>query len=82
MTKEQYLVMRKNGNFNIIYEYYTEHFNSAKHTPFLSIEEMAQLLPMTGLNLHVIMDKCMRHYDEKFNITKVLNREGETIATL
>lgn len=81
MTREQYLRMRAGGNFNIIYEYYTEFFDRDKHHPLLSIEQLAQTLPMFG-DPNVIFEKCCRYYNEKFNIVDVKNKEGQIIKSL
>lgn len=81
MTREQYLTMRRNGNFNIIYEFYKDHFSSNKHSPFLSIEQLAQTLPMFG-DVNLIFEKCCRYYDEKFNVVIVRNKDGNVIKTV
>jgi len=81
MTREQYIQMRNNGNFNIVYEYYKEFFNYDKHSPFLSIEQLAQTLPMFG-DINLIFEKCCRYYNEKFNVVDLRNKEGQIIKTL
>ena len=81
MTREQYLLMREKQNFNIVYEFYRENFDHTKHHPFLSINDLAQLLPMFG-NINVIFENCCRHYDQKFNITFLSNKNGELIKAL
>lgn len=81
MTREQYLMMRKGGNFNIIHEFYKDHFNYDKHSPLLSLEQLAQTLPMFG-DPNVIFEKCCRHYDEKFKVIIIKDKEGKTIANV
>ena len=81
MTREQYIQMRANGNFNIIYEYYKEFFNSEKHSPLLSIEQLAQTLPMFA-DPNLIFEKCCRYYNEKFTITDLKDKEGKIIKSL
>lgn len=81
MTREQYLIMKKNGNFNIVYEFYRDHFNSDKHSPFLSIEQLAQTLPMFS-DPNVVFEKCCRYYDEKFKVVIVKNKDGQIIANV
>jgi hypothetical protein len=81
MTREQYIQMKNNGNFNIVYEFYTEMFDRSKHSPFLSIEQLAQTLPMFG-DINLIFDKCCRHYDEKFKVIIVKDKDGKIIANV
>ena len=81
MTREQYIMMRKNGNFNVIYEFYKDHFSSNEHHPFLSIEQLAQTLPMFG-DVNLIFEKCCRYYDEKFKLVIVKDKDGKVMATV
>jgi hypothetical protein len=81
MTREQYIQMRANGNFNIIHEYYKEFFDSSKHSPLLSIEQLAQTLPMFG-DPNVVFEKCCRHYNEKFSIVDLKDKDGKIIKSL
>jgi hypothetical protein len=82
MTKEQYLHMRSNGDFNIVYEYYKEKFNHSKHTPFLHIQDLANLLLNLGYDVNKILDKCAMHFDQKFSIVRVLDKDGKFIKIL
>ena len=82
MTREQYISMRERGNFNIVHEYYSERFDHTKHKPFLSLMELAQFLPASGRNVNKIFEDCCRHYDEVFNIVRLLNKDGNLIKTL
>lgn len=81
MTREQYIQMRAAGNFNIIHEYYKEFFDSSKHSPLLSIEQLAQTLPMFG-DPNLIFEKCCRYYNEKFNIADLKDKDGKIIKSL
>lgn len=81
MTREQYLLMREKQNFNIVYEFYRENFDHSKHHPFLSINDLAQLLPMFS-NINLILDNCCRYYDEKFNVTILSDKDGNYIKAL
>jgi hypothetical protein len=75
-------MLRKRGDFNIIYEYYKEKFDSSIHSPFISIMELPQLLLATGFNPNNILAKCCEHFDNKFGVIRVLDKDGNTIATL
>lgn len=81
MTREQYLMMRENQNFNIVYEYYRERFDQSKHYPLLSINELVQILT-TFSNINQIFDTCCRHYDEKFAINILRDKDGNIIKVL
>jgi hypothetical protein len=81
MTREQYLMMRKGGNFNIIYEFYKDHYDHDKHKQFLSLEQLAQTLPMFG-DPNLIFEKCCKYYDEKFKVIIIKDKEGKTIANV
>ena len=81
MTREQYLQMRQGQNFNIVYEFYKEKFDSSKHSPFLSLMELATFLPMTG-NVNIIFERCCKYYDEKFDVRILTDKNGNYIKTL
>ena len=78
MTREQYISIRGTGDFTVIYEYYKEHFDRTKHTPFFSPEELLHILPMR-FNLQPIYDKCIKHFDDKFAIVTLRDKEGKII---
>ena len=82
MTREDYLMMRSGGNFNIIHEYYAEHFDHNKHKPFLNMMELAQFLPASGRNINSIFSKCCKYYDEKFEVNNLLDKDGNLIKSL
>jgi len=81
MTREQYIMLRERSDFNIVYEYYKELFDPKKHQPFFSINELIQLLPMK-FNVNVIMDKCVRHFDQKFEIKILSDKNGNIVKLL
>jgi hypothetical protein len=81
MTREQYIQMRTNGNFNIVHNFYSEKFDHSKHKPFLSMMELATFLPSWG-NLDAVFEKCCRYYDEKFDVKVLLDKDGNVIKIL
>ena len=81
MTREQYLQMRQGQNFNIVHEFYKEKFDHSKHSPFLSVIELAQLLPMFG-NANLIFERCCKYYEEKFDVRILTDKNGNYIKTL
>ena len=82
MTREDYIRMRETGAFNIVHEYYAEMFDGMKHKLFLNIQDLARFLTTSGFNINVIMDKCVKHFDEKFNIKILSDKDGKIIKVL
>ena len=83
MTKrDQYIRMRQNGDFNIVYDYYKEKFQHGKHKPFLDIQSLANLLIHLGYNIDGIMKMCVEHYDQHFGIVKLSDKDGNLIKIL
>jgi len=82
MTREHYLMMREKQNFNIIYEYYKEKFDSSKHRPFISMMDLSNLLLATGRSINKIFEDCCKYYDEKFNVTILSDKDGKYIKAL
>jgi hypothetical protein len=80
MTKEQYIKMRQNGDFNTVYEYYKEKFDHSKHRPFLGIQDVANLLLNLGYNIDRVMNTCLEHYDQQFSIVKISDKDGNLIG--
>jgi hypothetical protein len=81
MTKEDYLKFRAGQNFNIVHEFYKEKFDHSKHSPFLSLMELATFLPAFG-NVNMIFEKCCRYYDEKFDVKILSDKNGNLIKSL
>ena len=79
MTREQYIQMRNAGNFNIVYNYYAEMFDKQKHKPFLNMQDLANFLITSGFNIDIIMNKCVKYYDEKFAINILSDKDGNII---
>lgn len=81
MERDQYISHRKNNDFNIVYEFYKEKYDSKKHKVFLSINDLVLSLQSTGYDVRQVMNNCVEHYDEKFNIIKVY-KDDNLIAIL
>ena len=73
MTKEDYLKFRAGQNFNIVHEFYKEKFDHSKHSPFLSLMELATFLPTFG-NVNMIF--------EKFDVKILSDKNGNLIKSL
>jgi hypothetical protein len=82
MNREDYLKMRQGGNFNIVYEFYKEKFDSNKHRLFISIMDLPNLLLASGRSINKIFEDCCKYYDEKFDVRLLLDKDGNTIKVL
>ena len=81
MSREQYIEMIKTGNFDIslFYEYYNE-FNINELFKF-SLEEFHmwfnQYISFIGIGS--VVNTIRKHYDSKFNLISVLDKNGNVI---
>lgn len=80
MERNEYLSYRNKNDFNIIYEFYKEKYNTSKFKKFLNANELANSLHYGGYSINTIMNNCISHFDEKFNIMKVY--VGENLIAL
>ncbi len=77
MNKEQYLELMKNKNYSsILYEYYKEKFQEKEYKTFLTIEQFIHFLKMFDY-VNIGMEKASKYYEEKFNIVRIHNKEGQ-----
>lgn len=78
-----YLLMRANSDVAILYEYYKDHYDSSKHSRFLHPQEFINALQQWNMmGLPAMMDMAVQYFDNKFNIVKLLNKEGQLIKLL
>lgn len=80
MTREQYIQIRTHQPIGIVYEYYREHLDVKKHK-MLSAQEFFTFIQMWA-SLDELFKKVSSHYDAKFSITKLLDKEGNLIKHL
>ena len=81
MTKSEYIAYRQQGALNVVYEYYKEKFNANKHTPFLSPQEFSTFLPMV-MDVNKVFERVVKHYDQKFNVMELRDKEGRLIKMI
>jgi hypothetical protein len=81
MTKEQYITLRTNNALDVIYHYYREHHNIGKHLGPLDVQEFFIYLNMWG-NIQQIAERVISHYDQKFNLVQLLDKNGNIIKYL
>lgn len=78
MTKAEYLQLREENSLQILYNYYTEHFNRNKHNPFLSVEQFIMFLNM-WTHIPNLFNTICSYYNEKFQINELRDKEGRLI---
>lgn len=74
MTKAEYILIKKNNPINIVYEYYKE-FAKGK---ILNYQEFFTYIQMWA-DMNKLFVKVNKHYDTKFNVSSLLNKDGEII---
>lgn len=81
MTKQDYLRQRNAAPLELMHSYYTEHFDYSRHNPFLNINDFAQLMQFWpgAKSAH---EKVINHYDEKFGVTMLKDKDGNLIKYL
>jgi hypothetical protein len=81
MTKQQYLVHRKNNNLmEIAYEYYKEKFDSKKHFPYIeNKQEFYQLLQMKYHSNEIFVN-VVNYFDSRYNVLTIMDAMGNVIS--
>jgi hypothetical protein len=83
MTREQYLNLRKANSADILYEFYKEKYNSNKHNKFLSPHEFSTFFSMyANVNIDKAFQRACEHFDNKFTVVKLANKDGIIINVL
>lgn len=77
MTKQQYITSKTYNPLDIIYHYYTTH-PALDHKPFAP-QELINNLQFRGWNLQKIAHDVMEIYDRKFELTALLDKNGNFI---
>ena len=80
MTRNEYLEYRNTTNPTLIYEYYKENIDSSRYKT-LRLEEFFALLPL-WTNINSLYNKLVEYLDNKFNIVKLSDKEGNIIKFL
>lgn len=83
MTKQDYLRHRGETfvSLQLMHEYYAERFDHNKHSPFLNMNDFAQFIQMWPFAKQAYQ-KVIEHYDEKFGVTVLKDKEGNIIKYL
>jgi hypothetical protein len=80
MTKQQYITSKTYNPLDVVYHYYVTH-PSLNHKP-LPPQELFNNLQFRGWNLNKIIGDVMSTYDQKFELTALLDRNGNFIKYL
>lgn len=80
MTREEYLVLRRNHPA-LLYKVYSERHNPSKHGRLLNPQELLTFLPMWA-NPHDIIMEITQEYDAKFELIHISDRNGQHIMTI
>ena len=75
MTKEQYIAYYqvRNGD-EILYQFYSEKFDSSKHKPFLPKADFIHLINFF-MNIQDAFQIAFNYYNNKFNILIITDKD-------
>lgn len=77
MTREQYIQIKRTQPVGIVYEYYREHLNVNKHK-LLGAQEFFTFVQMWA-SIDELFKIASTHYDQKFVITTLTDKDGNLI---
>ena len=63
----------------IVYEFYKEKFDHKKHKPFLNEQEFFPYIQMS-MDLNQLYVSVQNYYDQKFNVTTIIDNKGNIIT--
>ena len=78
MTKEQYFHDVQFNHGNVLYSMYKEKFDEKKHKPFLQFDQFLMYIQMSGI-MHMAFERACQHYEQKFGINKLYDKNGKLI---
>ena len=81
MTKQEYIRQRNVISLELMHEYYAERFDQSVHKPFLNMNDFAQFIQMWPFAKQAY-ENVLKHYDEKFNVIAVSDKDGKLITHL
>lgn len=77
MTRDQYIRSKTYEPLNVVYHYYTTH-EKLNHKP-LTPNELFIYLQTNGYAMNDVIARVFEVYDRKFNITALLDKNGNLI---
>ena len=81
MIRQQYINLKASNPTELIYIYYKEKFNSYKHKPELSRNQVMMYV-QAYLDINSILNYVVDEYDRKFEIVLLINNNGQYIKSL
>ena len=78
MTREEYIKYRNEGSPAPFYEYYKEKFDEKKHKEFLQANDFFQYMNMWP-GVQSAFNLLLAHYDTKWNVIKIQDKQGNLI---
>ena len=78
MTKEQYFHNVQHNQGQLLYNMYREKFDEKKHGSLLQPNEFMMYIQMSGM-MPAAFEAACRHYEQKLNINKLLDKDGRLI---
>ena len=81
MTRQDYIRLKQTNPTELIYIYYKEKFDSYKHKPELSRNELMMYVQMYN-DVNSILNYVVQEYDRKFDIVLLIDTNGQYIKSL
>lgn len=81
MTKEDYIKLKKSNPTELIYIYYREKFNIAKHKPELSRNSLMMYVQAYA-DINLILNYVVAEFDTKFDVRILLDSNGNYIKSI
>jgi len=78
MTKKDYIELKTNDPYRIIYKYYVEKFDSKKHNPFVGENEFFPYIQMK-YDLNEVFFKVSNYYDNMYSVVTLFDKNGKVI---
>ena len=81
MTRQEYIRLKQTNPTELIYIYYKDKFDSYKHRPELSRNELMMYI-QTYSDINSILNYVVAEYDRKFDIVLLTSSNGQYIKSL
>ena len=78
MTRNEYLFHRERKSVDLLYEYYKEMYDDKKYDNLLDINSFFQYMKLWPF-ANIAYENAVKHFDDKFQVTKVYNQDGDLI---
>ena len=81
MTKEEYINLVQKDQVQLMYLFHKEKFDKEKHSPLLNYTDFINVVNFMNMQGFVtqMLNSCYSYYENKLNITRVKDKEGNFI---